>query len=136
MQLTDACIFKVYDDCRQDILTLQVVRLLKQYYEAIRLPVFLAPYSIISNRTGEAGAIGGILQVVPNVHSRDQLGKSGFKTLKQYYLTQFGPPTCLPYQTAVKAFIASLAASNVVCYLMHIKVSYHYDALSPLSLST
>lgn len=119
----DACIFKVYDDCRQDILTLQVVRLLQQYYDVIHLPVFLAPYAIISNRTGDNGAIGGILQVIPSVHSRDQLGKSGFKTLKQYYVTQFGPPSSPAYQKAVKAFIASLAAYNVICYLMHIKVS-------------
>lgn len=120
---SDACIFKVYDDCRQDILTLQVVRLLQQYYDVIHLPVFLAPYAIISNRTGDNGAIGGILQVIPSVHSRDQLGKSGFKTLKQYYVTQFGPPSSPSYQKAVKAFIASLAAYNVICYLMHIKVS-------------
>jgi hypothetical protein len=59
----DSCIFKVFDDCRQDILTIQVIKLMKEWFHACNIPVFLSPYAIISNRTGDSNAIGGILQV-------------------------------------------------------------------------
>ncbi len=68
-----ACIFKVHDDCRQDTMTIQVVRLLRDLYATLGLPVYMYPYSVIPNRTGPEKSIGGILQVVPNVKSRDNL---------------------------------------------------------------
>jgi phosphatidylinositol 4-kinase len=55
--------------------------------------------------------------------SRDQLGKAGVgKSLKQYYLTKFGPEGSEGFHAAQLAFASSLAAYSVVCYLLHIKV--------------
>lgn len=117
----DACIFKVFDDCRQDVLTLQVMRMLRNWFQVKQIPVFLAPYNILSNRTTD-NALGGILEVVPNVQSRDQLGKSGVgKTLEQYFLTKFGEKGSESYVAAQYAFASSLASYSVVCYLLQIK---------------
>ncbi len=64
-----------------------------------------------------------LVQVIPNVMSRDQIGKAGIgKSLKQFYLTKFGPEGSEGFRTAQLAFASSLAAYSVVCYILHIKV--------------
>lgn len=48
-----SCIFKTKDDIRQDFLTLQFITLLKQAFKMQKADLFLAPYKVFSNRTGE-----------------------------------------------------------------------------------
>ena len=38
--------------------------MLKDAFEAINLPLYLVPYSVVPNRTGPDHAQGGILQVI------------------------------------------------------------------------
>ena len=63
-----ACIFKVGDDCRQDVLALQVMRLLKRAFDAAGLPLYLAPYGVVPT-----GHEQGIIEVIPQAKSRAQL---------------------------------------------------------------
>lgn len=118
----DACIFKTHDDCRQDLLTLQIIRLLKNWFQRCQLPVYVVPYHVVCNRTGAAGNVGGILEVVKHVSSRDQLGKAGAKTLLQHFVTQFGQVGSENFHNAQLAFARSLAPYAVICHLLHIKV--------------
>ena len=71
-----ACIFKVFDDIRQDSLALQVIRLFLEVFERHGLDLKLFPYRTLSNRTGSELDIGGIIEVVPNCVSRDSIGKT------------------------------------------------------------
>ncbi len=71
-----SCIFKVNDDLRQDIIALQVIKLFQKIFKKCGLDLFVAPYKCISNRTGMDKTLGGIIECVPNSHSRDQLGKA------------------------------------------------------------
>jgi phosphatidylinositol kinase/protein kinase (PI-3 family) len=96
--------------------------MLKDSFETINLPLYLVPYSVIPNRTGSDHAQGGILQVVANVKSRDQLGKDGAKTLKQHFLNQFGSESSSTYKQAQLEFARSSAGYAIVCYLLSIKV--------------
>jgi phosphatidylinositol 4-kinase len=64
----EAAIFKVGDDCRQDLLALQVIALLKTEFDNARLPLYLVPYGVVPT-----GHECGIIEVVPNAKSRAQL---------------------------------------------------------------
>lgn len=66
-----SCIFKVNDDLRQDIIALQVIKLFQKIFRKYDLDLFVAPYKCISNRTGDDRTLGGIIECVPNSHSRD-----------------------------------------------------------------
>jgi len=85
-----SCIFKVFDDIRQDELALQVINLFKHIFQSVGLDLFLYPYRTISNRTGKDLDIGGIIEVVPNTISRDQMGKMMDCSLYEYFIARFG----------------------------------------------
>lgn len=50
---TVSCIFKTKDDVRQDILSIQIIRLFQEIFKKSRLDLFVYPYAIIPSRTGE-----------------------------------------------------------------------------------
>ena len=64
----EAAIFKVGDDCRQDVLALQVISLLKGQFDSAALPLPLVPYGVIPT-----GHECGIIEVVQHAKSRAQL---------------------------------------------------------------
>ena len=70
-----AWIFKTFDDVRQDILALQLIKLFQDIFKVYELDLNLVPYNVLCNRTGPERDLGGIIEWVPNWHSRDDLGK-------------------------------------------------------------
>ena len=64
-------------------------------------------------------------QVVPNVKSRDQIGKAGTKNLLEYFITLFGAVDSSGFRKAQRAFVESMAGYAIICYLLHIKVRQH-----------
>jgi phosphatidylinositol 4-kinase len=128
-QNVEACIFKVYDDCRQDAITIQVIRILRDVNDCLGIPSFLVPYTVIPNRTGNDNAHGGIVQVISDVKSRDQIGKEGFKTLLQLFESRFGPVGTAEFRAAQMEFCRSMAGYAVVCYLLQIKDRHNGNIL-------
>ncbi|CAG8472314.1 2360_t:CDS:10 [Dentiscutata erythropus] len=111
-----SAIFKVGDDCRQDVLALQLIAIFKNIFTSVGLDLYLFPYRIVATSPG-----CGVIDVIPNSISRDQLGREKVNSLYDYFLTKYGGLDSVTFQKARNSFIQSLAAYSVVSFLLQIK---------------
>ncbi|XP_006457944.1 hypothetical protein AGABI2DRAFT_64231 [Agaricus bisporus var. bisporus H97] len=109
-------IFKVGDDCRQDVLALQVIAMFKNIFTNIGLPLYLYPYRVTATAPG-----CGVIDVVPNATSRDEMGRAKVNDLLDFFVTKYGGQDTVAFQKARLNFIQSMAAYSVACYLLQIK---------------
>ncbi|KAG0144911.1 hypothetical protein CROQUDRAFT_46568 [Cronartium quercuum f. sp. fusiforme G11] len=111
-----AAIFKVGDDCRQDVLALQLIAIHKTIYETMCLDLHLVPYRVTATAPG-----CGVIDVIPDATSRDEMGRAKINDLQSFFIGKFGPVESEAYQRARMNFIRSMAAYSVMCYLIQIK---------------
>ncbi len=116
ISMVEAAIFKVGDDCRQDVLALQVVELVKRKFDEVGLPLPLVPYGVIPT-----GYECGIIQVVPNAKSRAQLGEVTDGGLLDVFQHEFGLPGSARFEAARRSLIESSAAYAIVSYILQAK---------------
>ncbi|QPG76625.1 hypothetical protein FOA43_004017 [Brettanomyces nanus] len=111
-----SAIFKVGDDCRQDVLVLQLMAIFRTVWMTAGLDVYVYPYRVTATAPG-----CGIIDVLPNSSSRDMLGREAVNGLYEYFITQFGPETSTGFQRARNNFVKSLASYSIITYLLAIK---------------
>lgn len=111
-----AAIFKVGDDCRQDVLALQLIAIHKTIYENMCVDLHLVPYRVTATAPG-----CGVIDVIPDATSRDEMGRAKINDLSSFFIGKFGPVDSIGFQTARMNFIRSMAAYSVMCYLIQIK---------------
>merc|ERR1712051_1059291 len=75
-----SAIFKVGDDCRQDMLALQFIELFKYIFQNNGLDLYLFPYKVVATMPG-----CGVIECVPDAKSRDQIGKKASTSLFTYF---------------------------------------------------
>lgn len=119
-----ACIFKVGDDCRQDVLALQVISLLKDIFEAVGLNLYLFPYGVLPT-----GPERGIIEVVPNTRSRSQMGETTDGGLYEIFQQDFGPVGSPSFEAARENFIISSAGYAVASLLLQPKDRHNGNLL-------
>lgn len=108
-----SAIFKVGDDCRQDVLALQVMAMLKNIYTAVGLDAYLYPYRVTATGPGT-----GVIDVVPNATSRDEMGRSKINSLMDFFIGKFGNVESVSFQKARLNFIQSISAYSIACHVM------------------
>eukprot|EP00727_Mastigamoeba_balamuthi_P003747 m51a1_g1337 putative phosphatidylinositol 4-kinase (1839) ;mRNA; f:312747-319090 len=117
-------IFKSGDDIRQDMLAVQVIELFKRIFESAGLDLFLFPYKIIATKPE-----CGLIEVVPDTVSRDQLGDKTGLSMYDYFLRKYGDRYTTAFQKARNNFIKSMAAYAVVSYMLQIKDRHNGNIL-------
>eukprot|EP00250_Pteridium_aquilinum_P018106 c23946_g1_i1 orf=664-6876(+) len=120
----EACIFKVGDDCRQDVLALQVISLLRDIFKAIGLNLYLFPYGVLPTGCGK-----GIVEVVPNTRSRSQMGEITDGGLYEIFQQEYGPVGSPQFEAARDNFIVSSAGYAVASLLLQPKDRHNGNLL-------
>jgi phosphatidylinositol 4-kinase len=111
-----SAIFKVGDDCRQDVLAIQLIATFRGIFNSIGLDLYVFPYRVTATAPG-----CGVIDVLPNSISRDMLGREAVNGLYDYFITSFGKPDTVAFQQARMNFVKSLAAYSVITYLLQFK---------------
>ncbi|GMJ06801.1 hypothetical protein like AT1G49340 [Hibiscus trionum] len=119
-----ACIFKVGDDCRQDVLALQVIALLRDIFTAVGLNLYLFPYGVLPT-----GPERGIIEVVPNTRSRSQMGETTDGGLYEIFQQDYGPVGSPSFEAARRNFIISSAGYAVASLLLQPKDRHNGNLL-------
>jgi phosphatidylinositol 4-kinase len=63
----------------------------------------------------------GVIDVVPNSTSRDEMGRAKINDLLAFFISRFGSEDTVAFQKARLNFIQSMAAYSVACYILQIK---------------
>ena len=115
-EIWQSAIFKVGDDCRQDVLALQLIAAFRGIFNDVGLDVYVYPYRVTATAPG-----CGVIDVLPNSISRDMLGREAVNGLYDYFLTKYGGEDSVRFQEARNNFVKSMAAYSVISYLLQFK---------------
>ncbi|TRM58568.1 hypothetical protein BD626DRAFT_550606 [Schizophyllum amplum] len=122
-------IFKVGDDCRQDVLALQMIAMFKNIYTSIGLTLYLYPYRVTATGPG-----CGVIDVVPNATSRDEMGRAKVNDLLDFFVAKYGGQDTVAFQRARLNFIQSMAHrhnGNIMIdgegHIVHIDFGFLFD---------
>jgi phosphatidylinositol 4-kinase A len=115
-EVWQSAIFKVGDDCRQDILALQMIAAFRGIFHSVGLDVYVFPYRVTATAPG-----CGVIDVLPNSISRDMLGREAVNGLYEYFINKYGSEESTRFQEARANFVKSMAAYSVISYLLQFK---------------
>ncbi|KAF2280911.1 phosphatidylinositol 4-kinase-like protein STT4 [Westerdykella ornata] len=115
-EVWQSAIFKVGDDCRQDVLALQMIATFRGIFNNVGLDVWVYPYRVTATAPG-----CGVIDVLPNSISRDMLGRESVNGLHEYFVNKYGGEDSIRFQEARSNFVKSMAAYSVISYLLQFK---------------
>jgi phosphatidylinositol 4-kinase A len=116
VEIWQSAIFKVGDDCRQDVLALQMIAAFRGIFNNVGLDVYVYPYRVTATAPG-----CGVIDVLPNSISRDMLGREAVNGLYDYFVTKYGNEDSLRFQEARNNFVKSMAAYSIISFLLQFK---------------
>ena len=116
VEVWQSAIFKVGDDCRQDVLALQMISAFRTIFHDVGLDVYVYPNRVTATAPG-----CGVIDVLPNSISRDMLGREAVNGLYDYFISKYGNEDSLRFQQARSNFVKSMAAYSVISFLLQFK---------------
>jgi phosphatidylinositol 4-kinase A len=115
-EVWQSAIFKVGDDCRQDMLALQMIAAFRSIFAHVGLDVWVFPYRVTATAPG-----CGVIDVLPNSISRDMLGREAVNGLYDYFISKYGGEESTRFQEARTNFVKSMASYSMISYLLQFK---------------
>lgn len=110
---------KANDDCRQEVMAMQLIKRLQQIFRKTNHKLYLRPYEILITSSSSA-----MIEFMPDTISVNALKKKmlamkepALCNLKNFYKWYFGSK----FEEAQTNFIRSLAAYSIFCYLFNIR---------------
>ncbi|SPO04224.1 related to phosphatidylinositol-4-kinase [Cephalotrichum gorgonifer] len=116
VEVWQSVIFKVGDDCRQDVLALQMIAAFRSIFQTVGLDVYVFPNRVTATAPG-----CGVIEVLPNSISRDMLGREAVNGLYDYFISKYGNEDSLRFQKARNNFVKSMAAYSIISFLLQFK---------------
>jgi phosphatidylinositol 4-kinase len=117
-------IIKAGEDLKQEQFATQLIQVFREIFNQNNVDCWLSSYEVIST-----GQDCGLVEMVCNSLSMDQIKRKTGLSLKQFYLEYFGNEKKKKYQQAIKNFIRSLAGYSLVCYFLQIKDRHNGNIL-------
>ena len=117
-------IIKAGEDLKQEQFATQLIQVFKDIFNQNGVDCWLSSYEVIST-----GQDCGLVEMVCNSLSMDQIKRKTGLSLKQFYLEYFGNEKKKKYQQGLKNFIRSLAGYSLVCYFLQIKDRHNGNIL-------
>lgn len=120
-----AVIVKSGDDCRQELLAMQLIATLHDVWTEARLPLWVRPYEVLvtSNRTA-------LIEMVPNAPSIHVMkaGSPVGTSLRSHFAAKFiqGTPE---FARAQRNFVESMAAYSLISYLLQLRDRHNGNIL-------
>ncbi|KAL4540940.1 hypothetical protein Ndes2526B_g05495 [Nannochloris sp. 'desiccata'] len=119
-------IVKSGDDCRQELLAMQVISTFYEIFAEAQLPVWLRPYEVLvtSNRTA-------LIEMVPNapsIHAIKSKRAPG-TSLRDHFVAEFGGEGSPLFKKAQRNFVESMAGYSLLCYLLQIRDRHNANIL-------
>ena len=117
-------IIKYGEDLRQEQFATQLINEFAQIFSVNKIDCWVSSYEIITT-----GKDCGLVEMIPNSLSLDQLKRKTNLSLRNFYLQYFGNENTQSFKNALKNFISSLAGYSLVCYFLQIKDRHNGNIL-------
>jgi len=119
-------VVKAGDDCRQELMAVQLVKEFNQIFAMAGLPMNVREYGVIVT-SSHSGLIETVLDAV-SIHGMKK-GSFPGTSLRQHFEDRFGGPHSGGFLRAQRNFVESMAAYSILCYLLQVKDRHNSNIL-------
>eukprot|EP00963_Diacronema_lutheri_P012856 scaffold2044_cov305-Pavlova_lutheri.AAC.6 len=116
-------IIKSGDDCRQELLAVQLVQQFDFIFKEAGLPLWVRPYEVLVTSSHTA-----LIETVPDAISIHSLKSKWRGELRSFFVARYGAGT-QALQDAQRKFVESMAGYSLVCYLLQVKDRHNGNIL-------
>lgn len=121
-------VVKYGDDCRQELLAVQLLGAVKRVFERAALPLWISPHHQVLV-VGKHAAIVETIPDVKSVHQHKKMMGTGDTSVSAMFRAWFGKPGSREYELGQKNFVESLAGYSCACYLLQFKDRHNGNIL-------
>lgn len=119
-----SAIVKCGDDLRQELMATQLLEMFKLIWQEENVDLSVQPYKIVC-LSNDSGLIEPILNTV----SLHQIKKNSNKSLRDYFLDEYGGAESDKFKRAQRNFMQSCAAYCLISYLLQVKDRHNGNIL-------